>query len=45
MLYRTLTRLIEKKMTDGLREKIDVFYASGSLNRDEYEELIAMMEA
>lgn len=44
MIYRTLKRLIEKKKTDGLEEKIDVFYAVGKLTETEYTELIDMLE-
>lgn len=43
MLYRTLKRLIEKGQTDGLGEKLDVFYAAGKITRGEYEELVAML--
>ena len=43
MLYRTLKRMIERGQTDGLEEKIDVFYAAGKLTEEEYNELIAML--
>lgn len=43
MLFRTLVRLIEKGMTDGLEEKIDVFYAAGKLTEEEYNELMRML--
>ena len=39
MLYRTLKRLISLGKTDGLTEKIDVFYATGKLTESEYNEL------
>lgn len=42
-LYRTLTRLIERGQTEGLREKIDVFFAVSSISEDEYRELIAKL--
>jgi hypothetical protein len=45
MLYRTLKRLIEIGRTDGLEDKIDVFYAAGKLTDDEYNELIEMLRA
>lgn len=45
MLYRTLKRLIEIGRTDGLEEKIDVFFAAGKLTEQEYNELIAMLHA
>ena len=43
MLYRTLKRLIERGQTDGLDEKIDLFYAMDKLTETEYQELIAML--
>lgn len=43
MLYRTLKRMIERGQTDGLEEKIDVFYAAGKLTEAEYNELIALL--
>ncbi len=39
MLYRILKRMIERRQTDGMEEKLDVFYAAGKLSREEYEEL------
>ena len=45
MLYRTLKRMIERGQTEGLEEKIDVFYAAGKLSDAEYNELIAMLHA
>ena len=43
MLYRTLKRMIERGQTEGLEEKIDVFYAAGKLTEAEYNELIALL--
>lgn len=43
MLYRTLKRLIELGKTDGLADKIDVFYATGKLTESEYNELTGML--
>lgn len=40
MLYRILLRLIERGLTDGLEEKIDIFYAAGKLTDAEYADLI-----
>jgi len=45
MLYRTLKRLIEKGQTDGLAEKIDIFFAVGKLTESEYTELMSMLVA
>ena len=39
MLFRTLKRLIPLGRTDGISEKIDIFYAAGKLSDEEYEEL------
>lgn len=39
MLYRTLKKLIEKGLTEGLAEKLDIFYAAGKLTTEEYTEL------
>lgn len=43
MLYRTLKRMIERKQTAGLEEKIDIFFAAGKLTEAEYQELISLL--
>lgn len=43
MLYRTLKRLMERGQTQGLREKLDVFFAADKLTREEYEELTGLL--
>ena len=43
MLYRTLKALIKKGKTDGLAEKIDIFFAAGKLTEAEYNELNEML--
>lgn len=43
MLYRTLKRLIERGNTDGLEEKIDIFFAAGKLTEAEYTELTGLL--
>lgn len=45
MLYRTLKRMIERGQTNGLKEKIDIFFAANKLTESEYQELIAMLKA
>lgn len=45
MLYRTLKRMIERGQTNGLEEKIDIFFAANKLTESEYEELVAMLKA
>jgi len=39
MLYRMLKTMIEKGLTDGLSEKLDIFFAAGKLTQEQYEEL------
>lgn len=43
MLYRTLKRMIERGQTDGMAEKLDVFFAADKLTKAEYDELAAML--
>lgn len=45
MLYRTLKRMIERKQTEGMAEKLDIFFAANKLTEAEYQELSAMLEA
>ena len=44
MLYRTLKRMIERGNTDGIEEKIDIFFAAGKLTEAEYTELVYMLQ-
>lgn len=44
MLYRTLKRMIERGNTEGMAEKLDIFYAAGKISEAEYAELTAMLE-
>ena len=39
MLYRMLKTMIEKGLTDGLSEKLDIFFVAGKLTQEQYEEL------
>lgn len=43
MLFRTLKRLIDLGQTDGLAEKIDIFFAAGKLTEAEYNELVTLL--
>ena len=43
VLYRTCKRMIERVSTDGLAEKIDIFYAAGKLTDEHYAELTGML--
>jgi hypothetical protein len=45
MLFIVLKALIAQGQTEGLREKIDVFYAYGRLTEAEYLELISLLES
>ena len=45
MLYRTLKRMIERGNTEGIAEKLDIFYAADKLTADEYNELTTMLKA
>ncbi len=45
MLYNVLKRLIERGQTTGLREKLDVFYAVGSVTEAQYTELTGLLPA
>ena len=43
MLYRTLKRLMERGQTQGLGEKLDIFFAADKPTREEYEELTGLL--
>lgn len=43
MLFNVLKRMIERGNTEGLINKIDIFFAAGKLNEDEYLELTKMV--
>lgn len=42
-LYNTLKLLIERGRTDGLTERIDVLYALGRLESEQYQELMGLL--
>ena len=44
MLYRVLKRLIELGKTEGLEERIDVFFAAGKITEDQYNELNELLK-
>lgn len=44
MLYRTLKRMISRGQTDGMAEKLDIFYAADKLTQAEYTDLITMLQ-
>lgn len=43
MLYRTLKRMIERGQTNGMAEKLDIFFAADKLTESEYTELVSML--
>jgi hypothetical protein len=43
MLFRTLKRMIERGNTDGIGEKIDIFFAADKLTTEEYNELMILL--
>lgn len=43
MLYRTLKRMIERGQTEGMTEKLDIFFAANKISETEYLELTAML--
>ena len=43
MLYRTLKRMIERNQTEGMQEKLDIFYAAGRITAEQYSELVGML--
>ena len=45
MLYRVLKRMIGRGQIEGLEEKIDLFYATNKLTKEEYQELIALLHS
>lgn len=45
MLYGILVRMINRGATDGLADKIDVFYAVGRITDEQYNTLVGMLPA
>ncbi len=43
MLFNSLKRMISRGQTEGLREKIEVFYIAEEITDDEYIELIDLL--
>ena len=43
MLYRTLKRMIERGQTEGMTEKLDIFFAANKLTEEQYMELTGML--
>lgn len=45
MVYRMILKMIETGNTTGLREKVDVLYTAGSLTTEQFNEIIALLNA
>ena len=43
MTYKLCLKLIELGRTNGLADKLDVYFAAGRLTEEQYTELIAML--
>lgn len=43
MLYRTLKRMIERGQTNGIENKLDIFFAAGKITEAEYQELTGLL--
>lgn len=43
MLYKVLKRMIERGQTDGIAQKIDIFFAANKLTEEEYAELTRIL--
>ena len=45
MLYKTLKKIKERnRLTDYLKNKIDIFFATGRITEDQYNELMDVKE-
>lgn len=43
MLYRTLKRMIERGNTEGMSDKLDIFFAANKITQEEYTELTELL--
>lgn len=43
MIYQLCKKLIKLNKTEGLIEKIDVYYLANRITREQYEELVQML--
>ena len=44
MIYQICKKLIQMGKTEGLVDKIDVYYLAERLTKEQYEELMSMLE-
>lgn len=42
-IYKMAKALIAKGKTEGLREKLDVFFMNGTITEEQYNELIGLL--
>lgn len=45
MVYRMILKMIETGQTVGLRDKAEVLYVAGSLSSEQFNEIIALLNA
>ncbi len=45
MLYTILKRRIQRGYTDGMGEKLDIFFAADKITTDEYRELVELLNS
>jgi len=43
MLFNAIKKLITAGRTDGLRDRVDVLYAAGSLTTAQYNEIVELL--
>ena len=43
VIYNMAKALIAKGKTDGLKEKLDVFFMNGTITEEQYKELLGLM--
>lgn len=43
MLYRTLKRMIERGQTEGMADKLDIFFAADKITEAQYTELTGLL--
>lgn len=43
MIYLILKRRIQRGFTDGMSEKLDIFFAADKITAEEYKELVELI--
>lgn len=44
MLFKVLKRMIERGQTEGMAEKLDIFFAANKITEEQYTELTGMLK-